>query len=171
MKIFWLKLIDKYNIIYYYNIKGVFMSYLLCDQCGGYYELQPGDIPEDFNDICECGGNLKYVQNLSYQKICPDCGNITDDNIKICPICGFKFNKLSVTNKERKSRSVGYSPFVKSILFLILVPLPFIILLSYIFTNFSFPNNYNRYFTDSFFVIYVIIFITIYFIKRKNTVF
>lgn len=36
------------------------MGYLVCDKCEGYYELQPDESPEDFIDICECGGNLKY---------------------------------------------------------------------------------------------------------------
>ena len=36
------------------------MSYLICDKCGGYYELQPGESPEEFNDKCEreCEGDL-----------------------------------------------------------------------------------------------------------------
>lgn len=54
------------------------MSYLVCDQCGGYYELQPGESPDDFKDTCECGGNLKYVHKLDTQKICPNCGKVTD---------------------------------------------------------------------------------------------
>ncbi|MCZ3365464.1 MULTISPECIES: hypothetical protein [Methanobacterium] len=37
------------------------MSYLLCDKCNGYYELQEGELPEKFSDKCECGGTLKHV--------------------------------------------------------------------------------------------------------------
>lgn len=40
------------------------MSYLGCDKCGGYYELQPSESPEDFSDECECGGTLKHIKNL-----------------------------------------------------------------------------------------------------------
>ncbi|WP_321421930.1 hypothetical protein [uncultured Methanobacterium sp.] len=36
------------------------MGYLICDKCGGYYELQPGEKPEDFSKECECGGELIY---------------------------------------------------------------------------------------------------------------
>jgi hypothetical protein len=36
------------------------MGYLICDKCGGYYELQPGESPDDFTDECGCGGNLEY---------------------------------------------------------------------------------------------------------------
>lgn len=37
--------------------------YLECEKCGGYYELQSGESPEDF-DECECGGNLKYSKKI-----------------------------------------------------------------------------------------------------------
>lgn len=35
-------------------------SFLVCDKCGGYYELQKGESPEDFTDECECGGHLEH---------------------------------------------------------------------------------------------------------------
>ena len=35
------------------------LGYLICEKCGGYYELQPGESPEDY-DQCQCGGKLKY---------------------------------------------------------------------------------------------------------------
>jgi hypothetical protein len=34
-------------------------GYLICKKCGGYYELQLGESPEDF-DNCQCGGKLEY---------------------------------------------------------------------------------------------------------------
>jgi len=36
------------------------MSYLVCDKCRGYYELQPEESPEDFDLTCECGGKLEF---------------------------------------------------------------------------------------------------------------
>lgn len=39
------------------------LNYLVCNKCGGYYELQPGESPEEFNLECECGGHL--VQSAS----------------------------------------------------------------------------------------------------------
>ena len=39
-------------------------GYLVCDACGGYYELQSGEKADDFSDKCECGGNLKHRINL-----------------------------------------------------------------------------------------------------------
>lgn len=34
-------------------------GYLLCNECGGYYELKKGETPEDYEE-CECGGKLEY---------------------------------------------------------------------------------------------------------------
>jgi len=38
------------------------LGYLKCEKCGGYYELQEGESPDDF-DVCECGGKLGYVKS------------------------------------------------------------------------------------------------------------
>ena len=73
-------------------------GYLICDKCGGYYELQPGECPGDFTDKCECGGHLRYVHNLNdadeLQKTCPNCGSLISDNDLECPICGFELKSL-----------------------------------------------------------------------------
>jgi hypothetical protein len=80
------------------------MSYLVCDKCGGYYELQPGESPDDFTDKCECGGHLRYVQNLNddenLQKVCPKCGSLIEDNNETCPTCGFELKMSSLTEKQ-----------------------------------------------------------------------
>ncbi len=34
-------------------------GYLVCSECKGYYELQEGENPEDF-EMCECGGELIF---------------------------------------------------------------------------------------------------------------
>ena len=33
-------------------------GYLVCNKCGGYYELQPGESWKDFDLECGCGGQL-----------------------------------------------------------------------------------------------------------------
>lgn len=33
--------------------------YLICEKCGGYYELQKGESHDDF-EKCDCGGKLRY---------------------------------------------------------------------------------------------------------------
>ena len=40
------------------------MGYLVCDKCGGYYELQKGESSDTFDENCKCGGKLGYVDNL-----------------------------------------------------------------------------------------------------------
>jgi hypothetical protein len=51
------------------------MGYLVCENCGGYYKLQKGESPEDF-DKCQCGGKLKYVDDLDKY---PYNNNLTDN--------------------------------------------------------------------------------------------
>jgi hypothetical protein len=43
-------------------------GYLVCDKCGSYYQLQPGESPDDFEDTCECGGKIEYYENPDYVK-------------------------------------------------------------------------------------------------------
>lgn len=38
-------------------------GYLICENCNGYYHLQDGESPSDF-DFCECGGHLNYQEEL-----------------------------------------------------------------------------------------------------------
>ncbi len=38
-------------------------GYLICEKCKGYYELEEDESLEDF-ESCECGGNLKFKQEL-----------------------------------------------------------------------------------------------------------
>ena len=39
-------------------------GYVYCEKCGGYYKLQEGESPADF-DTCQCGGNLKYADSIN----------------------------------------------------------------------------------------------------------
>jgi hypothetical protein len=40
------------------------MGYLICSKCKSYYKLQSGESAKDFVDECNCGGKLRYVENL-----------------------------------------------------------------------------------------------------------
>jgi Protein of unknown function (DUF2927). len=40
------------------------MPYLICKKCGGYYQLQGEEAPDDFHDKCQCGGDLEYLESL-----------------------------------------------------------------------------------------------------------
>jgi len=50
-----------------YKTKNTSRGYLICENCGGYYELQKGESPTDFGE-CECGGSLTHVKNLGEDK-------------------------------------------------------------------------------------------------------
>ncbi|KYC48910.1 MAG: 50S ribosomal protein L40e [Candidatus Methanofastidiosum methylothiophilum] len=90
------------------------MGYLVCDKCGGYYELQEGESPDDFG-VCECGGELKYTktisqpnENLNQQK-CPNCGFINIKTAHFCRKCGFGLGTHS--GKQICSRCGTENPF------------------------------------------------------------
>jgi hypothetical protein len=63
-------IIGSYMAIFIYRAVALFyisgdhvtrdLGYLECDNCRGYYELQDGESPDDFNE-CECGGKLTYI--------------------------------------------------------------------------------------------------------------
>jgi hypothetical protein len=42
-------------------------GYLVCQKCGGYYKLQSGELPEDY-DVCQCGGELEYHPSKNLKK-------------------------------------------------------------------------------------------------------
>ncbi len=53
------------------------------NKCKGYYELQPGELPADFTDICTCGGNLKFHHDFDN-----DYGVSSDSNeFILCDLC------------------------------------------------------------------------------------
>jgi len=41
-------------------------GYLVCEKCNKYYKLQPGESPDDFTSECECGGKLKFYENIDW---------------------------------------------------------------------------------------------------------
>jgi hypothetical protein len=73
------------------------VSHLVCEKCGGLYKLKEGESPDDFVS-CDCGGNLKYIQNfnmhfdeeldpLNELTICPNCGAEILSSEKFCKSC------------------------------------------------------------------------------------
>ena len=40
------------------------MGYVICEKCGGYYELSEGESANDL-DTCQCGGNLRHVNSIN----------------------------------------------------------------------------------------------------------
>lgn len=85
------------------------MSYLICNKCGSYYELQEGESPEDFDLKCSCGGELIYVETLEGIEdsnesettiICPQCGMENKDNSVSCQECGAKLSRTDKSSKK-----------------------------------------------------------------------
>ena len=42
------------------------MGYLICGKCMSYYKLQSSESAKNFVDYCDCGGELRYVENLDF---------------------------------------------------------------------------------------------------------
>ena len=57
-------------------------GFIFCEKCNGYYELQPGEYKENF-DNCDCGGKLKFVETI--EAVFDEDLNLEE---KICPVCG-----------------------------------------------------------------------------------
>jgi hypothetical protein len=76
------------------------MGYLICKKCKSYYELKPGEKPEDFSCECECGAKIKFTKNFSDDKkeweefliegVCPVCGRENPEGSIYCAWCGKK---------------------------------------------------------------------------------
>ena len=49
----------------YFDFPDTHYGYLVCTFCRGYYELQEGESPDDF-DRCECGNVLEYHSNVQF---------------------------------------------------------------------------------------------------------
>ena len=103
------------------------MGFLICEKCGGYYELQKGESQNDF-DECECGGKLKFIDcyNKEESRTAESMDSISKpqeekktsskENIKnklkplkeiithYCPECGTKNSEIA--EKELKSRGL-----------------------------------------------------------------
>lgn len=42
--------------------------YLVCSECGAYYQIPEGESPDDYSDTCECGVKLEYLESLPESK-------------------------------------------------------------------------------------------------------
>jgi hypothetical protein len=67
LKLFLALILVPFNMYVYRSAALFYMSkdqgYLICEECGGYYQLQPGESTEDF-DTCQCGGKLTYTESI-----------------------------------------------------------------------------------------------------------
>ena len=74
------------------------MSYLICEECGKYYELNEGKSSFSYAK-CECGGKLNFSSTLNGSEknykpstdkkiTCSTCGVVNPKNSVICSGCG-----------------------------------------------------------------------------------
>lgn len=73
------------------------MGYLICDKCGGYYELLGVESPGDF-DSCQCGGNLLYTEDV-YHYIENQKRIIREKKLN---------QKLGKEDKKQGNKKIGY---------------------------------------------------------------
>ena len=61
-------------------------GYMVCQKCGGYYKLHPGELPEDF-DVCTCGVELEYYPSSKPRKIeSPKSNSLWDTITLLIPL-------------------------------------------------------------------------------------
>lgn len=84
------------------------MDYLECEKCKGYYELQKGESPEDF-ESCECGGQLRIIRKSLSEK-----QDIKDNQTKYCPNCGIKVTFSSIFCKNCGNQLINQQNTLKN---------------------------------------------------------
>jgi Family of unknown function (DUF5518) len=95
-------------------------DYLICNKCGGYYELKEGESLEDYEG-CECGGQLKYSPSIL-------TGNESEDYIS---------DKSSINNEKDK---LSFINFRNKKFLLIISILALIIMMPILYSVITNPN-------------------------------
>nr|WP_319372831.1 hypothetical protein [uncultured Methanobacterium sp.] len=107
------------------------MGYLKCEKCGGYYELQKGESPNDF-ETCECGGKLKNIERLSDIK--PDKKDV----------------KKPVQNTAPKTKAPSSSPKPKRKKYLLIGLVVVVIAIVLVGGYYAYGYYQNQKFEDNF---------------------
>ncbi len=102
----------------------ILKSYLVCERCNDYYKLRKDESPEDFRDVCKCGGSLKLIQELNNHipdepNVCPKCGKENVKTSRLCVFCGKTLKSDHTSNKGIKWVPICYGSLVS-----ILITLP-----------------------------------------------
>lgn len=110
------------------------MGYLICEECGGYYELKYGESHKDFEPTCTCGGSLYYTDDLDI--FLKEYKRVNVDK---------KFRKRMEEEQQKSSNNQSNQYYTNKEFIIILIIGLFVILLfglrtiGYIFTLFEFP--------------------------------
>jgi len=122
------------------------MKYLKCKSCGGYYELEAEESPDDF-ETCQCGGKLDFYDDHRSEK---------------------EYNTYYREIKDSKSESPLKILFAFLVLFLILFGsgiAMFIILLGLQYLG---PSNGNYLFMLFFGICFASILVLLWYLFRKH---
>jgi hypothetical protein len=88
------------------------MSYLVCEECGKYYELDEGKSSFSY-EKCPCGGKLTYTDTLNGRNyvplnnskiICANCGEENPEASTQCTSCG---NEIKSEKNKNPSRQLN----------------------------------------------------------------
>ncbi len=90
------------------------MRYIVCDDCGGYYKLEPDESLEDFSE-CQCGGHLRYAQSVEEiiknrdvsTKTCISCGARNRETDTTCSTCGEELRSMDRGRSGYSARKSG----------------------------------------------------------------
>jgi|WetSurMetagenome_2_1015567.scaffolds.fasta_scaffold589657_2 hypothetical protein len=91
------------------------MKYLVCEICGGYYQLMDEESINDF-DSCQCGGKLYIVEEKDEIEIqspkitCKNCGKVVTVETAFCSACGqilIPAKEVSGTNRSETFKPIG----------------------------------------------------------------
>ncbi len=76
------------------------MAYLVCTNCKGYYPLQEGESPDDFQDKCQCGGDLEFMESLNMDSL-----EETEDQERFQDLDGLQnhYDDLQLVEPDTKS--------------------------------------------------------------------
>ena len=107
------------------------MSYLVCEECGKYYELKEGKDSFSY-EKCSCGGKLRYTDTLNgknkvnvslkdSKSTCKNCGVENPTGSMICSSCGMRVESeqpMKGTNPPL-NRSISWTGISIGFLFLL----------------------------------------------------
>jgi DNA-directed RNA polymerase subunit RPC12/RpoP len=110
---------------------GDLMSYLVCEECGKYYELKEGKDSFSY-ERCSCGGKLRYTDTLNGENnrnitlkdskiTCNNCGAENPSGSMICSSCGRRLESEQPIKSINHplNRSVSWTGIAIGFLFLL----------------------------------------------------
>ena len=124
------------------------MSYLICEECGKYYELDEGKSSFSY-EKCQCGGKLTYTDklngkssNVPFQNskiTCSSCGVKNPEGSNVCYSCGNLLGAETRKNKKNLGKGISWMGIAIGFGFLMISTL--LSVLAIFGTNFPIPQK------------------------------